>query len=138
MQKVILRLFSAVLLFPFLISCLSLGISPPQSISLPDPVMAKAVDANNKPLEPTTVFKTTDKRMYATICPQGPDHIHLGARWYNGNTLITDQTLDLFNQQCGSWYLESPPGGSFPVGDYRIEIYLVKSADRIVNFKVIE
>lgn len=120
--------------------CLSIGpnLERSGSIFIEDPVMAKATDDQNNPIDPTTAFKTTDKRMYCTISIKGPDGVRLGARWYYGDRLITDQVIDFGTQRRAAWFLESPPGGSFPAGDYRIEIYLVHSPDKVVYFTVVK
>lgn len=138
MQRIIRVLLIAGAL-SLLIGCF-FSVNPPsiEKIQLEDPVMAKAVDENNNPIQPTTTFKTTDKRIYASICTREPSRVRLGARWYFTDKLITDQVIMLDNQRCGAWFLESPPGGTFPAGDYRIEIYLVKSADKVLHFKVVE
>jgi hypothetical protein len=133
-------LVAALLLIFTATACLGIRINPGRSgdIYLDDPVMAKGADAQSGPIDRTNVFRSTDDRIYCTISIRGPDGVHLGARWYYMDKLITDRVIDLGTQRRGAWWLQRPPRGAFPVGDYRIEIYLVKSADKVAYFKVVE
>jgi len=100
--------------------------------------MAKGVDEQGSPIEPMTVFKRTDKQIYCTISIRGPEGVHLGARWYYGDKLISDYVIDFGKRQHGFWRLETKAGQAFPTGDYRVEIYLIKEAAKVAYFKIEE
>ncbi|MGB8646186.1 MAG: hypothetical protein WCF84_13190 [Anaerolineae bacterium] len=124
-----------------LVGCLGIDVDSNRSgqVYIEDPVMAKGIGEDRNPLDPTNVFKTTDARIYCTIAIQGPDHVKLGARWYYGDQLISsDQFIDLGTRHRGAWFLQASPGQNLMPGDYRVEIFSVKSPDKIVHFKVIE
>lgn len=116
--------------------CLSIGVNT-ASITLGDPVPAQGVDADNNPIGPTNEFKSSDKRMWVAISAKAPAGTSIGYRWYFGDKLIVDDRISLNEQGRAAIYLQPPSGGSFPVGDYRVELYLVKSADKVVSFKVV-
>ena len=76
--------------------------------------------------------------MWVTISAQASEGAHVGYRWYYGDKLIVDNRIALNSQGRAAIFLQSPAGGSFPVGDYRVELYLVQTADKVVYFKVVQ
>lgn len=138
-RSILRAMLSFVIFFPFT-GCVSIDFNPNRSgeVYINEPVMAKGTDEQHNPIEPTTIFKTTDKRIYCTISVEGPEGVRLSARWYYGEKLIYDKMIDLGKQRRGAWWLKVAPGQKFPAGDYRIEIYLTKEPLKVVMFKVVE
>ncbi len=101
----VVRSLSLYLSLTLLTGCISFGVKSGE-VFVDQPVMARGVDEQSNPVAPTTIFKTTDKRIYCTISTRGPDNIRLGARWYYGDKLISDKIIDFGTQRRGSWWLE--------------------------------
>lgn len=139
-MRIVMQLIILVMLPVVMSGCIRIARDPERSgtIYVGEPVMSKAIDERGDPIEPTTVFKTTDKRIYCTIDIRGPDHVRLGARWYYGDKLIYDRVIDFGRQRRGGWWVDVGPDGKFPPGDYRVEIYLLKDPIRTSLFQVTE
>lgn len=121
-------------------SCVPFGLLPERSgpIWLDEPVLARGLSEQGEPIDATILFRTSDSRIYCSVKMQGPDGVRLGARWYYGDKVIYDRVLDLGTKRRATWWLEVSPGQRFPVGHYRVEIYLLKEAVKVEDFQVIE
>ncbi len=116
-----------------LVSC-----GPPPPPSVDGVTMATAVDSSFKATSPTTTFAPTDK-FYASV---QVSNVIVGtkveSRWYLGSDEITSGRTSITNDKAGSGYLSfslSVPNG-FPVGDYKVEIYLDGNLVNTTPFKV--
>ena len=137
-MRFILQLMTLLTLAVMLGSC-TIAVNPDRSgtIYIGDPVTSRGSDDQGVPLDPTKTFKTSDKKIYCTVTIQGPNGVRLGARWFYEDKLVHDVILDYGTHRIGVWSLE-PPGGQFPAGQYRVEIYLLKDPIKVVTFEVIE
>lgn len=108
------------------------------TVKITELVMAKDVTSDGNPIEPALEFNTNDKRIYCIVGVTGPENVRIGSRWYFGDKLIYDRMLSLGTQRRGTFWLDMAPGQKFPVGDYRVEIYLIKEPIKTITFKVVE
>ncbi len=108
------------------------------SISIEEPVMARGIDEEGNPVEPTSVFGRADRQIYCVVAFRGPENLHLGARWYYGEVVVADYVINLGKRQHGFWQLTTKQGQPFPPGDYRVEIYVIKEPLKTIHFKVEE
>lgn len=118
-----------------LLACSSAGANQP-TVTLNDPVVARRADLRNRPIEPTTEFKTTDKKVCIAISATAPAGTTIGYRWYRENELLLDDRIVLDARGTAAILLQPPNGSAFAEGNYRVELYLVKTAEKVATFKV--
>ena len=100
-------------------------------------VLAKALDADYRPIDPTTEFSPTDTFYCSVKVSNLKPGSRVTVRWYQDDQLLDEYTLaDLEGSQyLGFWY---EPWSRWPAGDYRVEIYLNDELARSLDFTVVE
>ena len=105
-----------------------------QRVTITNVVLTSGLDAQGRPIDSDVQFDPFVGRIYCVVTIDAPRPIYVGTRWYYDDTLIMDahQTIS----ESGYMLLYRKDGSPFPQGQYRVEVYLVKEAERIVYFKV--
>ncbi len=100
--------------------------------------MCKAVDEEEKPVEPTQVFRPEDA-IYCSVQVADLQNATLSARWYIGDEIIYES--EPRQELNGSRYVSfraKLARGEWLVGDYKVEIYLDDTLATQAEFKVRE
>ncbi len=111
---------------------------PPPPPSIDGVTLATSVDSSFKAVDVVTSFKPTDK-FYASV---QVSNVIVGtkveARWYFGADEITGGRTSITSDKAGSGYysFSLTNASPFPVGDYKVEIYLDGTLIKTVSFKV--
>lgn len=97
-------------------------------------VMAKGIDANYQPVDPTTQFLTTDTIFVSTGFTGSPAAGVINGKFYYGTQFITEATLDIAKAASGDLVLYNGdtytafnlvPSQPWPVDTtYRFELYI--------------
>lgn len=129
-----------------LVICLALALgliagcgkaSGPTVISLT--VTDKVSDKTKEPGPPVAQFNTQTTRFYAVAKVNGAQKdTKVKARWFLGDKLI-DEAEVAFEKPGDRWVafsLTTADGKPFPVGGYKVEVFLDGTAGPHMNFKV--
>jgi len=116
-----------------LVSC---GPPPPPSVDAV--TMSTAVDSSFKASSPTTTFKPSDKFFASTQVSNLIVGSKVDSRWYFNGTEITEGRSSITSDKAGSGYLSFTlsMASGFPVGDYKVEIYLDGKLVNTTSFSV--
>jgi|YNPNPStandDraft_1061719.scaffolds.fasta_scaffold23693_3 hypothetical protein len=135
----------ALLLIGGAIICVGLGICTSSvwsalkvekgSIVVKDAFLTAEVTPNGNTGERAFKFPADTHRIWCIVEVEAPRPVQVGVRWYYQGELLLDQVQVVSKR--GGWYIEPPPGEYFPVGEYRVEVYLVKRAVRTLYFEVV-
>jgi hypothetical protein len=104
--------------------------------SITNAQMAKGIDEQSNPVDPTTVFSTTDKAFYCTAdLDNAPDGTHIKAVWkvVKAEGATPDQVIVEKEVQAGgdmnklqfSMTVENP----LPPGEYQCDLYVNPKSD---------
>ncbi len=109
--------------------------SPP---SVDGVTLATAVDSNFKAVGSTTTFAPTDKFYASAQVSNVIVGTKVEARWYFGTDEVTQGRTSITSDKTGSGYYSFSLSNAspFPVGDYKVEIYLDGALVKTVSFKV--
>ncbi len=109
---------------------------PPPSVD--GVTLTTAVDSGFKATSPTTTFKPTDKFFASVQVSNIVVGTKVDSRWYFGADEVTGGRTSITSDKTGSGYysfsLSSASG--FPVGDWKVEIYLDGKLVNTTTFKV--
>ena len=116
-----------------LVSC-----GPPPPPSVDNVTLATSVDSSFKPIGSVTAFAPTDKFYASAQVSNLVVGTKVEARWYLGTDEITQGRTVLTADKAGSGYnsFSLSNSSAFPVGDYKVEIYLDGTLVKTVPFKV--
>jgi hypothetical protein len=95
-----------------------------------------------EPVNPTTVFKTSSVFHAVVAIADAPDDTKFGAVWYAvdvGNAAPCNSLIDQTELNSGGSRnidFHLTPTNKWPVGTYRVEIYVNDDLDTVVNFSV--
>jgi hypothetical protein len=98
-----------------------------------------------EPVNPGRVFQPNATFHAVVATENAPDNTELTVRWFvqdvGGaepcNTLITEPfTLEISGSRNVDFTLNPPPGAEWPLGVYRVEIYVNGNLDLDVDFTV--
>lgn len=95
-------------------------------------VLCKSVDKDNKAVDQTTSFKTSDKEIHCLVTlGYAPDNTKVRAKWIvdqsEGATAGEEVAKTDLNAGGKIGILDfslTPPSGGFPTGSYHVEVYL--------------
>lgn len=113
---------------------LSPGISR-GSVTISDVVLTTAINPDLSPVDNVTHFAPSAPRIWCVITLQTNRAVPIGVRWYHGDTLVRDDMIRTDKKVIAS-FVEPGEGRSFPEGQYRVEVYMVKEPLRTVYFTV--
>jgi hypothetical protein len=108
--------------------------APTSSITIDDAFMTTGLDAQRQPFPATTLFSSGQAKIYCFVTITASQPIPIGVRWFYQSDLILEQK-EMVNGK-GAFVIVPPSGKKFQIGEYRVEIYLVKDALRTVYFSV--
>jgi len=129
-----IALFAICLLGFALLACeFSIGGGEP---SVEAAVMAGSLDANYEPVETTNVFGPTDIFYCSVEVADLEKDSEVTARWFLGSESLGEYTYAA--EAGGSGYVgfNLSPAGTWPAGNYRVDIYLNGELARSVTFLV--
>ena len=90
-----------------------------------DVTLARRLDENQKPVEPTNMFEQTDTFFCSVEVVNLPAGSQVTANWYQGSEFLDQFTLTTDTAGSGNLGFNlSSKEGSWPVGAYRVEIKL--------------
>lgn len=110
------------------------------SANISQPAMASSVDASTKqPVNKTDVFSTQSQVIYATVLVKNaPSDTKITAKWTYIEGNIDIGTVNYQTSQTSQYvafHLTRPDSG-FPVGAYKVEIYLNDKLKETMKFSV--
>ncbi len=108
--------------------------------NISQPAMASSVDASTKqPVNKTDVFSTQNPVIYATILVKNaPSDTKITAKWTYVDGSVDIGTVNFQTTQTSQYvafHLTKPDSG-FPVGAYKVEIYLNDKLKETMKFSV--
>ncbi len=105
------------------------------SIVVKDAFLTAEVTPNGSTGERAFKFPADTHRIWCIVDVEAPRPVRVGVRWYYQGKLLLDQVQVVSKR--GGWYIDPPPGEYFPVGEYQVEVYLVKRAVRTLYFEIV-
>lgn len=104
------------------------------AITITDVFLTTGLSPDGTPRERVSQFSPDTARIWCIVDVEAPKPVNVGVRWYYGDELIFDRMMLV--ERRGAWWIEPPPGQHFLEGEYRVEVYLVNTAERVVRFTV--
>ncbi len=107
--------------------------------SVASAVAAKAVDENNKPVSPTSVFPPSDTIHISARVRNLIAGSEVTVKYYFEGEHVEALDTTLTSESAGSGYYDftvAPPTDGFPVGSYKAEVYLDGTLVNTVEFSV--
>ena len=109
-------------------------------------VLAKDVKGDNfEPVDPTSTFPTDQPMLHLVVAvANAPSDTKVKAAWTAvdvgevapANTLIAETEVTLNASGNAHFTLSIPDTGVWPVGKYKVDVYLNDKLDRTVNYTV--
>lgn len=141
-MKRVISLFTLLLLLAGLSAC-SFSFS---TANITDAVMSKDVTGDNfDPVDPTTTFAPDQPTLHlvATVA-NAPSDTKVQASWVavdigdvaDPNTVIDSAEVTLNDQDKAHFTLSTPSTGTWPVGKYKVDLYLDGKLTKTVEFSV--
>ncbi|MDE3087882.1 MAG: hypothetical protein KGJ80_00665 [Chloroflexota bacterium] len=129
----LLLVLLVLVVLPTLVSC-----GPPPPPSVDGVTLATAVDSDKKAVGSTTTFAPTDKFYASAQVSNVIVGTKVEARWYFGSDEISQGRTSITADKAGSGYYAFSLSSTspFPVGDFKVEIYLDGNLVKTVSFKV--
>jgi hypothetical protein len=128
------------LLIPCLLAAAALGcgglIVKSNPIWIDKVVITGEIDSQGMPVNESEVFTTEQPVVYCFVAGRGSDSIPVRLKWYHGDELFIDQTVNLGPRQHNYGYLRLQPGQHWPPGEYRVEVALVDAPLKTVHFSI--
>lgn len=104
------------------------------TLIIKDIIVTSGIDPNGIPLASRDIFPVNQERIFCYISVFSPKPVRVGVRWYLREILIFEEE-NLVNG-WRAFFIEPQQGENFPIGEYRVEIYLVRKSIRTVYFSV--
>jgi hypothetical protein len=144
MKRVLL--FAAVLLLVAVIAAAcSFSFS---TANIPQAVLAKDVQGDTfEPIDPTSTFPTDQAIIHLVVTvANAPSETKVKTVWTAvdvgdaapANTKIDEAELTMAESGNAHFTLSQPSTGTWPVGKYKVEIYLDDKLDRTLEYTVVE
>lgn len=101
----------------------NIGLRSPSDFKIVSTKFSDAVDAQKRPVEPSTSFTPHTDRIYCVIRIRGLLSPRLIVRWHHGGEEIAVHYIEARPDQPTVIWLDSPPEQPFNTGTYSIKIY---------------
>ncbi|MBI2845130.1 MAG: hypothetical protein HYX86_01145 [Chloroflexi bacterium] len=134
-------LFSAlflIILGSLLVGCefsFQVGLEP----SIDQVVIARSVDEDQRPLEPTSTFGPEDVFYASVIVSNLEAGSQVTGKWYFGDEFIDEATLTITEAGFSGYVgFDLTSDTTWPLGEYRFEVYLDGELAQTASFQVSE
>jgi len=100
-------------------------------------VMARSLDPNYQPVEPTSVFGPTDTFYCSVKVTDLEKGSNVTAKWFFGSEFLGEYTYTATGGGSGHVGFSLSPAGTWLAGSYRVDIYLNDALVQSVAFSVV-
>lgn len=108
--------------------------------NLTDAAMASKIDANTmEPITKTKVFAVDTPVIYATaLLKNAPEDTKITAKWYYVTDDFDIASVDVMSTETSQYvsFTLTQPDAGFPVGDYKVELYIDDKLSETLEFEV--
>jgi len=107
--------------------------------SVDEVVMARSLDDSQKPVDQTTVFGLEDVFNASAKVSNLEEGSKVTGKWFFGDQFIDEASVDITEDGFTGYVgFNLTPSAPWPVGDYRLEVYLDDELAKTVTFQVAE
>jgi len=107
--------------------------------SVDEVVMARSLDDDQKPVDPTSVFGLEDVFNASAKVSNLEEGSKVTGKWFFGDQFIDEASVDITEDGFTGYVgFNLTPSAPWPPGDYRLEVYLDDELAKTVTFQVSE